>query len=122
MRPSLMPGAVARRCCLEKAGNRSLISLLHHHWATSKGLRAVITPWESLDEPNQLALARAALERAIGIVAGRAETLANEMESGTVADQGGVEALRLFAALTRCASITADAIYSRIAHGQTGHA
>jgi hypothetical protein len=82
----------------------------------------VTTSWECLDERNQLALARAALERAIGVVAGRAETLASEMESGTIADQGGAEALRLFATLTRCASITADAIYSQIAHGQAGHA
>lgn len=82
----------------------------------------MITPWESLDECHQLALARAALERAVGIVAGRAEMLATEMECGTITDQGGAEALRLFAMLTRCANLTADAIFSQIAHGQTGHA
>jgi hypothetical protein len=67
-------------------------------------------------------LARAALERAIGIVAGWAEVLATEMETGTIADHGGAEALRLFAMLTRCANITADAIFGQIAHGQAGHA
>ncbi len=59
--------------------------------------------WDSLDEPDQLALSRAALDRAISIVAGRAESLASEMEHGSVADRGGVDALRLFAILTRFA-------------------
>ena len=78
--------------------------------------------WESLDERSQLALSRAALDRAIGIIACRAESLACEIESGGIPDQGGVEALRLFASLTRCASLSASAIYGQIAHGQVGHA
>ncbi len=77
--------------------------------------------WEALDERNQLALARAALDRAIRIVADRAETLADEMESGVIHDQGGVDALRLFASVTRCASLTMDSIYSQLSHGQVGH-
>ena len=86
-------------------------------------MRAVNITWESLDERDQLALARQALDRAIGIVADRAETFANELESGTIADRGGIDALRMFASLTRCTSmITPEAIHSRIAHGQVGHA
>ena len=77
--------------------------------------------WEVLDERSQLALARSALDRAIGIVAGRAETLAVEIESGSIADQGGVEALRLFASLTRCASLISGELHGRIAHGRSGH-
>ena len=76
--------------------------------------------WETLDERCQLALARSALDRAICIVAGRAETLAGKMENGDLADQGGVEALRLFATLTRCASLASGGIHDRIAHGQSG--
>ncbi len=79
--------------------------------------------WESLDERDQLALARQALDRAVGIVAERAEALANELENGAIADHGGVEALRLFASLTRGAPvITPEAIYSQITHGRVGHA
>ena len=79
------------------------------------------TSWDSLEEPSQLALSRAALERAVGIVANRAETLANEIECGSIVDRGGVEALRLFATLTRCASVAAGGIHSQMAHGQVGH-
>ena len=79
------------------------------------------TPWEILDESNQLALARAALDRAISIVAERAETLADEMQDGVIADQGGVDALRLFASLTRCASLLRDASFSQMSHGLVGH-
>jgi hypothetical protein len=81
----------------------------------------VSTSWDSLEERSQLALSHAALERAIGIVAERAETLASEIEGGSIVDRGGVEALRLFAAVTRCASITANGIYSQMAHGLVGH-
>lgn len=77
--------------------------------------------WETLDERNQLALARAALDRAIRIVAERAEVLADEMESGTITDQGGVDALRLFASVTRCDSVVMDPTFSQTAHGQVGH-
>ncbi len=82
---------------------------------------AVDIRWETLDETNQLALARAALDRAINIVASRAEALADEMAQGTVADQGGVDALRLFASLTRCASEMRGALFAQMSHGQVGH-
>ena len=81
----------------------------------------MVTSWDSLEEPSQLALSRAALERAVGIVADRAETLANEIERGCIADRGGVEALRLFATLTRCASMAADGMRGQMAHGLVGH-
>ena len=79
------------------------------------------TRWEILDESSQLALARAALDRAIGIVACRAETLADEMQKGTIVDQGGVDALRLFASLTRGASLNHGAAFSQMSHGLVGH-
>ena len=83
--------------------------------------RIVIT-WDSLDERSRLALSRAALDRAIGLVASHADSLARDIESGCIPDQGGVEALRLFASLTRCSSLSASAIYGQIAHGLVGHA
>ena len=79
--------------------------------------------WESLDERDQVALARQALDRAVRIVTARAEQLADELERGSIADHGGVDALRLFAGLTRCTpTITPEAIHSQISHGQVGHA
>ena len=80
------------------------------------------TSWDSLEEQSQLALSRGALERAIDIMADRAEKLANEIERGLVADRGGVEALRLFATLTRGTCAAVGGIHSQIAHGQVGHA
>ena len=77
--------------------------------------------WDSLDEPDQLALSHAALERAIAIVAGRAESLASEMEHGSVADRGGAEALRLFAILTRFVSPCTENEPSFGMWGQVGH-
>ena len=79
------------------------------------------TSWDSLEERSQLALSRGALERAVGIVAERAETLANEIECGSVADRGGVEALRLFATLTRGGGVVVGDIHRQIGHGQVGH-
>nr|WP_321985044.1 hypothetical protein [uncultured Lichenicoccus sp.] len=77
--------------------------------------------WDSLDEPDQLALSRAALDRAITIVAGRAESLASEMELGAVADRGGAEALRLFAILTRVARPSPERERAIGMRGQIGH-
>jgi hypothetical protein len=57
--------------------------------------------WDSLAEPVQLALAAAAMRRAASVIAGQAETLACEMEAGTLEDRGGPEALRLLAVLVR---------------------
>jgi hypothetical protein len=57
--------------------------------------------WNALPEPLQLLIAREALQRAVDTVAGQAEALAEEMEVGSLADLGGVEALRLLACLVR---------------------
>ena len=58
-------------------------------------------PWHRLAEQEQLALAEAALRRAAQTIAGQAETLAIEMETGQLADRGGPNALRLLAAVVR---------------------
>jgi hypothetical protein len=55
----------------------------------------------SLSEEASLALSRNALRQAAWSIAERAELLALEMEEGRVADLGGAEALRLFAAVVR---------------------
>jgi hypothetical protein len=57
--------------------------------------------WNALPEDLQLTLAREALHRAASSIAVQAEILAEEMESGNLADHGGADALRLFAALVR---------------------
>jgi len=57
--------------------------------------------WNHLPDDLQLALAREALHRAVATIAAQAEVLADEMECGSLADQGGPEALRLFAAVVR---------------------
>ncbi len=57
--------------------------------------------WHELPETTQLTLAREAIRRAVETVAGQAEQLAEEIEAGALADRGGPDALRLFAALVR---------------------
>ncbi len=57
--------------------------------------------WTVLPDEVQLALSREALKRAVSTLAQHAELLAEEMESGTLSDRGGPEALRLFAAVVR---------------------
>ncbi len=57
--------------------------------------------WNLLSEELQLALSAAALRQAAEIAAAQAETLAGEMEAGTLADRGGADALRLLALLLR---------------------
>lgn len=57
--------------------------------------------WSDLPEEHQLFLAREALRRAAETLADHAEMLAGEMESGTLLDRGGPDALRLFAAVVR---------------------
>jgi hypothetical protein len=59
--------------------------------------------WNHLSTDAQLALARAALSRAIDTIAGQAEILAGEMDAGFVPDRGGPDALRLLAAVVRVA-------------------
>ena len=62
--------------------------------------------WHMLSDETQLTLTRAALIRAVHTVAGQAEILALEMESGSLADRGGPDALRLFAAVLRVSQDT----------------
>ena len=61
----------------------------------------MIADWNILSDELQLVLAREALRRAVETIAGQAEILADEMEVGTLADRGGVDALRLLAAVVR---------------------
>ena len=57
--------------------------------------------WNQLPDDVQVALSREALHRAAAIVATQAEVLAGEIDNGNLADRGGAEALRLFAAVVR---------------------
>ena len=57
--------------------------------------------WNHLPEDLQLALSREALIRAATMIAVQAEVLAQEIECGVLADRGGPDALRLFAAVVR---------------------
>jgi hypothetical protein len=57
--------------------------------------------WNLLSEDAQLQLARAAMQRAAETVASHAELLADEIESGAIADRGGADALRLLARMVR---------------------
>ncbi|MFZ6762710.1 hypothetical protein [Pseudoroseomonas sp. WGS1072] len=60
-----------------------------------------LATWHDFTEQQQLALSQEALRRAAQLLAGQAETLAHEMEEGALIDQGGPEALRLFASVVR---------------------
>jgi hypothetical protein len=57
--------------------------------------------WSVLPDDAQLMLSREALKRAAATLAKQAELLASEMEDGLVEDQGGPDALRLFAEIVR---------------------
>jgi hypothetical protein len=61
----------------------------------------MLPDWNELSNGVQIALAHEALHRASLILAGQAETLADAIEDGSLADHGGAEALRLFAAMLR---------------------
>lgn len=63
--------------------------------------------WHDFSEQQQLALSREALRRAAETLAGHAELLAREMEGGALLDQGGPDALRLFASVVRATSTDA---------------
>jgi hypothetical protein len=63
----------------------------------------MLRDWNEIPDELQLMLTRAALSRAAETIAGQAETLAEEIESGAITDQGGAEALRLLAAVVRFA-------------------
>jgi len=64
--------------------------------------------WNALPDELQLELAGQALVRAAETLAGQAECLATEMEDGMLTDQGGADALRLFAAIIRVPSQRQD--------------
>jgi len=61
----------------------------------------MVTNWNQLPDDLLIALSRAALRRAVSALASQAELLADEMECGSLADRGGADALRLFAAVVR---------------------
>lgn len=60
-----------------------------------------LSSWYELPTDVQLALAQGAMQKAAALLAEQAELLATEMDAGTLLDQGGPEALRLFAAVVR---------------------
>ncbi len=61
----------------------------------------MLPDWNMLSEPLQMALSHEAMRRAVAMIAEQAETLACEMEAGRLADRGGADGLRLFAAVIR---------------------
>jgi len=61
----------------------------------------MMSNWNLLSDDVQLALSRQALKRAAELIAGQADTLAEQIDAGIIADRGGPEALRLLAALLR---------------------
>lgn len=69
--------------------------------------------WDILSDDVQLALAREALRRATDTIANQAEVLAQEMETGSISDRGGVDALRLLAAIVR---VTGQDTFGAIGH------
>lgn len=69
--------------------------------------------WNTLPEELQLVLSREALRRAAETLAEHAELLAEEMDRGTLADRGGPDALRLFAAVVRA---TNDDAFGPVGH------
>jgi hypothetical protein len=60
--------------------------------------------WNALPEEQQITIAAEALARAGEVLARQAEVLAGEIDLGHLADRGGAEALRLFAAVARSTS------------------
>ena len=69
--------------------------------------------WNSLPDEMQLVLSREALRRAAETLAEHAVLLAEEMDRGTLADRGGPDALRLFAAVVRA---TNDDAFGVVGH------
>jgi hypothetical protein len=61
----------------------------------------MLSDWNLLSDDVQLALSRQALRRAAELIAGQADTLAEQIDAGIIADRGGPEALRLLASLLR---------------------
>ena len=69
--------------------------------------------WDLLSDDLQLTLSREALRRAAATLAGQAELLAAEMENGSIADRGGPDALRLFAAVVMVGADQTDTVVGR---------
>jgi hypothetical protein len=63
----------------------------------------MLAEWNRLSDALQLTLSQEALRRAAETIAGQAEVLAEEMESGALANRGGPDALRLLAMVVRAA-------------------
>lgn len=61
----------------------------------------MFSAWDVIPEDLQLTLTSEALRRATDVIARQAETLADEMAGGMLADRGGPDALRLLAAVLR---------------------
>jgi hypothetical protein len=55
--------------------------------------------WSDISDDLQVLLAREALERAATTIAEQAAALPDEIDAGNIADHGGADALRLFAAI-----------------------
>jgi hypothetical protein len=64
----------------------------------------VLADWNLLSDELQLSITREALRRAAETFANQAEVMALEIESGSIDDRGGADALRLFAAVIRVTS------------------
>ena len=69
--------------------------------ASATAFSAELSAWQELSPDVRLALSRGAMQRAATLLAEHAELLAAEMDEGTLLDEGGPEALRLFAAAVR---------------------
>ena len=64
----------------------------------------MLSEWNRLPEALQLTLATEALRQASSSIASQAESLATEIELGSLSDRGGPDALRLLAAVLRSTS------------------
>lgn len=80
---------------------QSARSQTNSHPAVDAREAIVIAEWNRLSETLQFVLSHEALQHAAHFVARQAEVLASEIESGSLADLGGPEALRLLAAVVR---------------------
>lgn len=70
-------------------------------YASSDACSTELSSWHELPASVQLALAQGAMQKAAALLAEQAELLAAEMDVGTLLDEGGPKALRLFAAVVR---------------------
>jgi hypothetical protein len=61
----------------------------------------MVPHWNNLPDELHLTLAQEASNRAAASIAAQAEVFADEIEFGNLADRGGADALRLFAAVVR---------------------